>query len=263
MPGGDIFGFTSPSDVGSPGEKGLAFETSTRVGKRGGTYISPTLKTQLSTMLAPNLAVALSTFTTGHHIQGVPGLEDRSKLQFDVLSGEVSYRFVERTPAHPLAATLSVEPRWARLDGVTGERVAAYGAEAKLFIDTVLVPERLYGALNLTYAFGSQRLAADDPVWTQSSGTTLSGAWSYQISERLFAGLEARHLTAFSGAVLDRLEGHAMFVGPHLLVMLSGRAAFNVAWTPQVVGRSRGVPRSHDLDNFERHQLRAKLAISF
>jgi hypothetical protein len=45
VPSGDIFGFTTPTDVGSPGDKDIALETTTRLGKRGGTYWSPTLKT--------------------------------------------------------------------------------------------------------------------------------------------------------------------------------------------------------------------------
>jgi hypothetical protein len=48
VPGGDIFGFTSPTDVGEAGDRALALELSNRAGKRDGTYWSPTLKTQLS-----------------------------------------------------------------------------------------------------------------------------------------------------------------------------------------------------------------------
>ena len=52
VPSGDIFGFTTPTDVGSPGDKDIALETTTRFGKRGGTYWTPTLKTQMGGTIA-------------------------------------------------------------------------------------------------------------------------------------------------------------------------------------------------------------------
>ncbi len=264
VPGGDIFGFTSPTDVGDPGDTGLALETTTRIGKRSGTYVSPTLKTQVSRTIAPNLALAFSPFVTGHRIRSVPDLGDRSSVRFDGFSGEVSYRFLERTGTNPLAATVSVEPRLSLVDALTGERIRGYSAEFKLFMDAILVPERLYGAMNLNYNLATQR-SSDTPEagWQDSSGTNLSGALAYQVSERVFVGLEARYLTAFTGAFLNSFSGHALFAGPNLLVKLSETADLSIAWTPQIAGRATGVPARLDLDNFERHQLRVKLAVSF
>ena len=63
IPGGDIFGFTSPSDVASQGERGIAFELSSRAGKRAGSYWSPTLKTQFSFTPEDNVGVALSPWS--------------------------------------------------------------------------------------------------------------------------------------------------------------------------------------------------------
>jgi hypothetical protein len=298
VPGGDIFGFTSPTDVGSPGDKGLAFETTTRFGKRGGSYIAPTLKNQFSATISENLSLAVSPFITGHRIRAVPGLvaEEaggtagsstststsasteaaegepavgvrpirRSQLRFDGFSAEANYRILARTAANPVAATISIEPRWARVDALAGERVDAYATEAKLFVDAVLVPERLYGALNLNYAVATQHSYLPGSRWERSSGTLLSGALAYQATERLFVGVEARYLTAFSGAFLNQFAVQGLFVGPNLLIKLSDSAALNVAWTPQVAGKAKGMGERHlDLDNFERHQFRLKLATSF
>jgi hypothetical protein len=261
IPGGDIFGFTSPTDVGSPGDRGIAFELSSRAGKGEGSYFSPTLKTQFGYTLANNLAVALSPWITAHRIRGVPDIDDRTSVDFDGVSGEISYRFVERTAVNPFAATISMEPRFARVDALTGERVSAYGNEVKLFMDAVLVPERLYGAVNLNYALATQK--GFDDKWADGSGTNVSGALTYQLTESVFAGLEGRYLTAFSGAFLNHLSGQAVFAGPTLLVKLSDSAALNFVWTPQVAGRAEDVRGPLDLDNFERHQFRAKLSASF
>jgi hypothetical protein len=156
-----------------------------------------------------------------------------------------------------------VEPRWARVDALSGDRVNSLGNEFKLFIDTVLVPERLYGALNFNYALGTQRGLGPDEKWAESSGTNVSGALTYQITDRIFAGVEGRWLTAFSGAFLNDQAGSGLFAGPTLLLKLTDSAAFNVVWTPQVAGRAMGVSGDLDLDNFERHQFRAKFATSF
>ena len=263
VPGGDIFGFTSPTDVGNPGDRGIAFELSNRAGKREGSYWSPTLKTQFSFTPAENFAVALSPWVTAHRIRDVPTLENRTSTRFDGFSGEVSYRFIQRTSMNPVAATVSVEPRVARADPLTGERTRAYGAEAKLFMDAVIVPGRLYGAVNMNYAFGTQQGFGADDRWSDSSGTTLSGALTYQFTDRLFAGVEGRWLTSFSGIGLNEQMGWGVFAGPTMLAKVTDSAALNLVWTPQVTGRAAGSGGSLDLDNYERHQFRAKFATSF
>jgi hypothetical protein len=267
IPGGDIFGFTSPTDVGAPGDRGIAFELSNRAGKRAGSYWSPTLKTQFSFTPEQNMSVALSPWVTAHRIRDVPTLENRTATRFDGFSGEVSYRFIERTPTNPFAATVSTEPRVARVDAVSGEQVRSYGNEVKLFVDAVLVPGRLYGAVNINYAFGTQRGLGPDARWIDSSGTTVSGALTYQFSERFFAGVEGRWLTSFSGAALNEQMGWGVFAGPTMLVKVTDSAALNLVWTPQVRGSASGNAGGSgdalDLDNFERHQFRAKFATSF
>jgi hypothetical protein len=259
----DIFGFTSPTDVGNPGDRGIAFELSNRAGKRGGHYWSPTLKTQFSYTAEENFAIALSPWATAHQIEDVPALDDHATTRFDGFSGEVSYRFLERSPTNPYAATVSMEPRIARVDAVTGERVRAYGNEAKLFVDAVLVPGRLYGALNFNYAFGTQQGGGPGEKWAESSGTNVSAALTYQLTDRLFAGLEGRYLTSFSGALLNAQMGWGVFAGPTMLVKVTDAAALNVVWTPQLTGKATGTDGALDRDNFERQQFRAKLATSF
>jgi hypothetical protein len=40
---------------------------------------------------------------------------------------------------------------------ITGEPVSAYAAEFKLLLDAVLVPDRLFAAINLNFALGMER----------------------------------------------------------------------------------------------------------
>jgi hypothetical protein len=264
VPGGDIFGFTSGTDVGEPGDCGVAFEYSGRAGKADGSYWAGTLKTQFGATIADNFSVALSPFVTHHRIRGVTDLDDASQTRFDGFSGEASYRFIERSAGNPVAATFSLEPRWARVDGTGGSAVTAYSVEFKLFVDAVLVPGKLFGAVNLNYAPATQKADADPTgEWVRSSSTNMSGALTYQINDRLFAGTELRYVTAFEGATLDHKVGEALFGGPTMLVKLSDSTALNIVWTPQMWGRGTTPDRHLDLDNFERHQFRLKLATSF
>jgi hypothetical protein len=251
------------TDVGDKGDRGLALELSNLAGKRSGRYWSPTLKTQIGYTPADNLAIALSSFVTAHRIREVPDLDNRTSTRFDGFSGEVAYRFIERSQSNPLAATVSVEPRIARVDAVSGERVRSYANEFKLFLDAVVVPDTLYAAMNVNYSLATQQGFGPDEAWVDSSGTSVSAALTYQVTERIFAGVEGRWLTAFSGAFLDDQTGWGLFAGPTLLVKITESAALNLVWTPQLTGRASGVDRSLDLDNFERHQFRAKFATSF
>ena len=127
----------------------------------------------------------------------------------------------------------------------------------------MLVPERLYGAFNVNYAVATQEGFGADAQRSDSSGTNVSAALAYQFTDRVFAGVEGRWLTSFSGALLNERMGWGLFAGPTVLVKVTDTAALNLVWTPQVVGRASGTGGALDLDNFERHQFRAKFATSF
>ena len=128
----------------------------------------------------------------------------------------------------------------------------------------MLIPDRLFGAVNFNYAPGTQKADNDpDSGWVRSSGTNVSGALTYQVSERLFVGAELRYLAAFEGAALDHKVGEALLGGPTLLYKLNDATALNVVWTPQIWGRGGASSDRLDLDNFERHQFRLKLATAF
>jgi hypothetical protein len=206
VPSGDIFGFTTPSDVGSPGDCGIAFELSGRAGKTDGRYHAGTLRIQYSATLVENFAIAVSPFATYHAIAHATDLDDRHQTRFDGISGEISYRFIKRSSASPVAATLSFEPRWARVDAASGAAATSYTAEFKLLLDAVLAAGRIYGALNLNYAPATQSTAGQS-AWKSSSSTNVSGALAYQISDRIFVGAELRHQAAFEGAALQRNVG--------------------------------------------------------
>jgi hypothetical protein len=263
VPSGDIFGFTNPTDLGSPGDCGISVESSSAIGKASGRYFAGSLKTQFDATVAENLNLAVSPFVTYHRITGVPGLDDLHRASFDGLSAELAYRFIERSAANPVAATFAVEPRWARVDPTTGLGATAYLVEFKLLVDRVIVPDRLYAAANLIYVPAVQKSNAPLGGWSAFSATGVSAAFAYQFTERLFAGAEVRHFAAFEGAAVQHYLAQAVFGGPTMLVKLTDAMSLNVSWTPQLWGHPSGSHRRLELDIFERQQLRLKLVTNF
>jgi hypothetical protein len=282
VPGGDIFGFTSPTDIGDPCSWGLAGELTGRAGKRDGSYLAVTKKTQLGYTYSDKLAFALSMFNTYNRWSNVTVAQDAlagagsgiiltewDKLQFDGLSGEVLFRLLARSPGQPFALTVSMEPRWSRVDGLTGYRAEGYGTEFKLFLDVALT-ERLFAAMNLNYALGTAKYDVPNAAWADASSTNFSLALTAQIHaaekalvEGVFLGAEGRLLSSFTGLALNQNVGNALFAGPNLAIAFQGGRMLNLAWTPQVAGRAHppSVPGAFELDNYERHQFRVKFAM--
>lgn len=281
VPGGDIFGFTSPTDIGDPCSWGLGSEHTGLAGKRDGSYLALSSKTQLGYTYSDKIAFAFSLFNTHHHWSNVTVAQDalsgagsgatlaeRSGFQFDGLSGEIAFRLLARSPGQPVALTVAMEPRWSRIDGLTGYRAEGYGTEFKLFLDVALT-ERLFAAMNVNYALGTVKYGIPNAAWEDASSTSVSLALTAQIhaAERTFVegvylGIEGRLQSAFVGLTLQENAGNALFAGPNLAIAFAGGRMLNFAWTPQVAGRARppSAPGALDLDNYERHEFRVKFA---
>ena len=264
VPGDDIFGFTSQTDVGKPGDSGFANENDGRFGKRQGTYGALNTKYEFSRTVADGWWMAGSLFGAFYHSHDVAGLIDINHLDFDGLSFEIEHRMVERSAGQPFAVSISVEPRWGQLDNVTGLHLNWYAAALKLFVDAPILPNKLYWAANMIWAPQREEDPNNPSQWLNSSTTQLSTALTYQISAQLFAGVALRYLSAFNGVWMNDNIGNALYVGPTMLWKINEKVAFNATFQPQIAGRSTTNPNLNlDLDNFERAQFRAKLAISF
>lgn len=274
IPDGDIFGITSHTDIGAPCSWSAASEITGHAGKRDGSYVATTKKMQISYTYSNDLAFALSPFVTHAHWSNVSIFQPTlpvsrfDALQFDGFSGEVSYRVLNRGVGQPMAITLSSEPRWARVDSISGWRTESYGNEFKFLMDAA-INAQLFAAFNLNYAFAHSRLYLPGAAWVDSSSTNASGALTAQVYARekapvegVFLGVEARFQSAFSGLTLNRNIGNGLFVGPTMAIAFSGGWMFNAAWTPQLAGGSIPSMGNLDLDNFERHQFRLRFSAS-
>jgi hypothetical protein len=264
VPGDDIFGFTSPTDVGNPGDSGFTNENDGRFGKRQGTYRSLNTKYEFSRTVAEGWWMAGSLFGAYYRAENVSGVDDINRFDLDGLSFEIEHRVLDRSVGQPFAVSLSIEPRWGRLDGVAGVRSNSYGAALKLFVDAPVVPNKLYWAANLIWAPQRAEDPNDTSQWLTTSSALISTAVTYQIDAQLFAGVEVRFLSAFGSAWLGDNLDNALYAGPTVLWKINEKLALNATFQPQIAGRSTANPGlSLDLDNFERAQFRVKLAAGF
>jgi len=263
VPGDDIFGFTTPTDVGHPGDVTFANENDGRTGKREGAYRALDAKYELGLTATPDWWVGASLFAARNFSRDVPGLADVNRVAFDGFSFEIEHRIVKRTQTNPLAVSVSMEPRWARIDDVSGLPSQILNVAFKVFIDAVVIPDKLFLGSNIIWTPQQAEDPGDRSKWLSSSAILLSSAIAYQISPQFFVGAEARYLGSFTTIFPTREVGHAIYVGPTLLWKITDKVTFNTTFQPQVAGRSTANPGLRlDLDNFERVQFRAKLNVA-
>ena len=260
VPGGDIFGFTSATDVGNVGDKGLALENDGSYGRRDMRSRVLTQKLELSRTFAPNWSYAASLF--GAWTSFKDNADSRTVYNFDGMSMEVRHRFIERSASNPFAFTFAIEPRWGRVDTVSGMNATNYGAEFKLQADRAL-SDKLFWAVNANFGTSRGRDAIDG-TWSNSSESVVSSALTYAVvDDKLFMGGEARWNQAWNTGFFGKLDGQALFVGPTIAYKASESVMLNAVFLPQIAGKARSVAGPLDIDNFERANFRLKLAVGF
>ncbi len=258
---GDVFGFTSATDTGGVGDKGLGLENDFVLGARSGRSMLMTQKLELGYTFAENWSIAGSVFGAYHNMKNVPGVADVAGYRFDGMSVELRHRILERTATQPFAITLAAEPRWARYDG-DGVRGDALGVEAKFQIDAP-VTNRLFWAANVNFATVGQQ----DPAtkrWSSSSGSTVSTALAYSLMDgKVFVGAEIRWLQSYDDTFFGKRSEYAIFMGPTLQAKVAENVSVNLTVQPQIAGRVSGVPKNLDLQPFDRSLARLKIAVGF
>jgi hypothetical protein len=256
-----LFGFTQGADVGTFGEREIESQTVGRFAKADGSYAALTSELRAEFTPLRNSRVEIGTFASYHAIAGVSGLDDRDSLQFGGFVMEARYKLLDRRAA-PFSLTVGVEPHWQRVDETSGELVSSWGGDLTIAIDTELIEDRLFAALNLLYApEWTHQLLAD--TWQQQSTLGISGAAVWQVADGLFVGGESHYLRQHDGSGLNRFTGDALFAGPTVYWQATETFAVSAAWSLQVAGGAVAVPGSLNLRDFERHELRLRFEYTF
>jgi hypothetical protein len=257
-----IFGFTSGSDIGAEGEKAIEFETTAAFQKRHGTYRMIEQEFEFEGVPTQNFAYELSAHTLYNSIKGVDGLDNLNRTQFSGLSADLRYLIIGRGPGSPIGLTLSVSPEWSRVDGTSGEHSRGFANAIKIIADTEFVPNRLYGAVNLSYEPEIGK-APGQKGWDRASTLGLTGALAYRIAPKVTVGGEVEYYRAFDGLGFNTFAGNAVYVGPTLHIQFTGKTMLSLAFSSQVYGSAAGEHHSLDLTNFERYRANAKLEFEF
>ncbi|MEJ0079192.1 MAG: hypothetical protein WDO17_27900 [Alphaproteobacteria bacterium] len=256
-----IFGFTEGSDIGEVGDKEIEKETSARFGKRVGLYAASSTLFDFKYVPSQGLLISPGALISYHGISGVPGLDDRQQITLQGFQFELKYQLLNRERA-PFGLTLFAQPRWTRIDEASGERVSQFGSEFTLALDKEILPERLFGAVNLIY---EPEISQSHETGEQEreSGLGISAALAAQVLPGFLIGAETRYLRAHEGLVPGTLKGEALFFGPTLYTRLSPDTFMSIAWNAQVAGRASGEPGRLDLTNFDRNRVRLRLGLEF
>jgi hypothetical protein len=259
---GDLFGFTEDTDVMEKGKLELSAEFNGSFERRTGRYQVGALQKKFAFAPADNLNIEVGAFSNGFLIRDVPDMDDRRSLAFGGLSAEFKWQLAKRGESAPFGVALISEPSFLFRDQTSGERGHGFNVETRLAVDTALVPDTLFAAMNLIYEVEKfdPRMAPPE----RESEIGISGALAFQASQKVAFGGEARYLRSYEGLTLERFQGHAFFLGPTFKATLTEQLSISGTWSVQVAGRSVEAPgRPLDLENFSRHEAKFKISYEF
>jgi hypothetical protein len=257
----NMFGFTQGSDTSKAGEREIESDSSGAFGRRTGSYnvLASTLEAKYA--LTDSFRIAPSATVAYYGISGVDGLADRNALVVQGVSLALRYQLLDRERA-PLGLCITVAPTWGFVDDGSGAPADRLGSELTIAADRELVANRIYGAFNLIYEAQQTRLHGIDQTERESTLGT-STAVALQVQPGLFLGGEAWYLRRYQGIALESFAGHAFYAGPTLYATIAEKWFVSAAWNIQVAGHATGVPGALDLVNFERHQAKLRVGVSF
>lgn len=266
----NLFGFTEGSDTGKRGQQEILVDAIGRFSKRrdgpgrsGYAAAQPLVSYQYDP--TDNFSIEPGLSFDLRDSRNVAGVPDKSFGTVNGGSLELKYQFFKRSDARPFSLALQAEPQFARITAIEGQGADVYSLETRLIADARLVPDRLWGGLNLIYDPQVARLKGAGEV-DRTSTLTLSGSLMAKLSQALFVGPELRYLRAYEGAVLNRFDGHALFLGPVLNYQVSEKGFLTLAYATQVFGHDRDPNfsgRAFNLTQFARHNLRVRFGVEF
>ncbi|NJO53674.1 MAG: hypothetical protein HC829_01520 [Bacteroidales bacterium] len=229
----DIFGFSSGSDVATPGSLALGIEYGGGFGTRTGRSMSTDGKVQLSYGLVPCVEIGPSV-VFGHSYDEPYGFEERGES--DAIGGAIEAKFKLLGRAQTgFGMTLVFEPSWVRVNESTRFADGSptfendhdeTGLASKIVMDAVLVPDRLFFALNFIH----EAAWIDVTPQEEESAFINSAALTLKATEAFYIGVEGSYRQAYAGAWFDKSRGDAWYVGPTFFWALSENVSLSAPW---------------------------------
>lgn len=256
-----IFGFTEGSDIGPEGEQAIESDNELAWRRRQGSYFALESEVEYETNPLPDIQIEASVHNVYNSIFGVDGFDNFHSVNFGGLSTNLRYNVVGRGPGSPIGLTFTIEPEWARVDD-GGKVFTSFAATAKLLADTELVPDRVFGALNVIYGpevsrdFGS-------PDWARAATLGVTSALTFRIMPHVTIGGELEYYRASNSFAFAGFAGQALYIGPTVYAELGPKIKLAAAFSTEIAGHEVGVPSPLDLTNFTHNKMRLLAEFEF
>lgn len=257
-----IFGFLDGADIGLEGEKAIEFETNVDFRRRQGRFHSIEQEVAFEHVLTQNFSYEFAVRGSALRVKNDESLADKSIVRASGLSAKFRYLALGRGPESPVGLTFSVEPEWSRVDGEQGTATRSVGATFKAVADTELVENRVYAALNLSYAPEWEK-AVGDPQWQRSTTFGAGLAVSARFTPQVTVGAAGEYFLAYDSLGFGAFQGRSVYLGPTLHIQITRKIMMAAAFSTQVAGHALTDDRRLDLTNFSRHRARLKLEYEF
>jgi len=257
----DLFGFVEGSDIGERGETELESDAVIRAGRSTGRFSDTAAEFQYKYTAFQNFRITAAATFAYYDIAGVTDMDNRHAATVQSLSFDARFRLLDRDRA-PFGLTLSVEPHWGFADETSGGAISHFGWVGVLMADRELIPNKLFGALNLHYDTERTVTHPGDGVEQQPTlglGVALAG----HVMSNVWMGGEVRYFRSYEGAALETFTGQALYLGPTLYAKLGEKGWFSAAFSFQAWGGAVSTPGALDLSNFERYQAKLRFGYVF
>jgi hypothetical protein len=256
-----LFGFTEGTDIGEAGEREFESDSTFRSGKTTGSFTDTASELEFKYTAFENFRISALATLAYYDIGGVTGMDDRRQGSLQSLAFNARYRLLNHDTA-PFGMTVSVEPHWGFVDETSGAVIRHFGWEGDLLFDRALMPDLLFGALNLHYDTDrAQTVPGGGAEQQPTVGIFL--ALAGQVAPGVWIGGEGRYFRAYQGAGFEFFSGDALYLGPTFYAKLGGRAWISAAFDVQVRGRSVTDPGALNLADFERYQGKFRVGFDF
>jgi len=256
-----LFGFSEGADIGKKGEREVESEAVARAGKAAGSYGTLTENLEAKFVPVENLRLGGRATFAYFGISGVPGLEDRHQGALQGVSFEARYALIDRSRG-PFGLTVIAEPRWGRVDDISGAPVRSYSGMLTVAADKALIADRLFAAFNILYDSDATHFELTDLCQHQSR-IGFAAAMAGRVQPGLFLGGEVRYVRVYDGLGLNTYSSQALFAGPTFYLQLSRQLAMSGAWNWQIRGHTAAGGGSLDLIHFERQQAKVRVNFNF
>src|SRR5262249_26458978 len=154
-----------------------------RFGRAAGSYSNVATALEAKYTFSEYFRVSAAATVSRYDITGVNGFDDRRQTSLQGFSIDARFRLLDRERA-PIGLTIGIIPHWGLKDDVSGAPADQFSTEFLLIVDRELMPDRLFGAINVGYGQERTRLRVSD----ETAHDSALGA-SAAIAAQLVAGV--------------------------------------------------------------------------